>query len=275
MKRGRMSKVDMQYIRDNAHFKNYVDIAEELDREPVAIKNYIETKLNLTVNLSTKGGPVDLVNTKLKDKNIWLTLVQQFSEEELDHIEYEWGQINEQFKGDILPLEELQVVDAIRMGVLMNRDLIQQRKNSTMIEEYELEITKAKKEIPLDIAQVANMELQLITVRTSQEVLGKDYRDLQDKKNNIIKLIKGTREQRVKRVESSKESFTQWMTQIVNDQDTRRNLSIRMEKMRLSMIDEEVRLSAYHKYEDGGIDQPFLTPQTVKDDNANVYANQE
>ena len=39
-----------------------------------------------------------------------------------------------------------------------------------------------------------------------------------------------------------------------------------MEKMRLAMEKEKGRLSDYHKYEDGLIDQPFLTPETVKDD---------
>ncbi len=36
----------------------------------------------------------------------------------------------------------------------------------------------------------------------------------------------------------------------------------------LSQMDaEKNRLSEYHKYEDGNVDQPFLTPDTVKDDN--------
>jgi len=267
MKRGRMSKEDMQYIRDNAHFKSYIDIADEIDRDPQAIKNFIENKMDLKVNLSPQGGPVDLTATPLRDKNIWGTLQQQFSDEELSYIEYEWGQITEQFRGDILPLEELQVIDAIRMGVLMNRDLIQQRKNQSMIETLEVAVSEERgKEGGPDVPHLANLELQVITVRAAQDILGKDYRDLQDKKNAIMKLIKGTREQRVKRVESSKESFTQWMTQIVNDADIRQRLSIRMEKMRLSMIDEEVRLSAYHKYETGEIDQPFLNCDTVKDD---------
>ena len=35
--------------------------------------------------------------------------------------------------------------------------------------------------------------------------------------------------------------------------------------MRLAMENERDRLSAFHKYEDGQVDQPFLTPDTVKD----------
>lgn len=38
---------------------------------------------------------------------------------------------------------------------------------------------------------------------------------------------------------------------------------IEMEKMRLAMNKERERLSALHKYDDGQIDQPFLTPDTV------------
>ena len=34
----------------------------------------------------------------------------------------------------------------------------------------------------------------------------------------------------------------------------------------LAMEKEKVRLSEFHKYEDGLIDQPFLTPETVEDD---------
>ena len=44
-----------------------------------------------------------------------------------------------------------------------------------------------------------------------------------------------------------------------------KDYGIQMEKMRLSMENEKQRLSQLHKYEDGTIDQPFLTPDTVKD----------
>ena len=38
-----------------------------------------------------------------------------------------------------------------------------------------------------------------------------------------------------------------------------------MEKMRLAMEQEKKRLSVFHKYTDESVDQPFLTPDTVKD----------
>ena len=32
------------------------------------------------------------------------------------------------------------------------------------------------------------------------------------------------------------------------------------------MEKEKIRLGKFHKYEDGGVDRPFLTPDTVKED---------
>ena len=39
-----------------------------------------------------------------------------------------------------------------------------------------------------------------------------------------------------------------------------------MEKMRLAMENEKKRLSEFHKYEDGEVDQPILTSETLISD---------
>ena len=46
--------------------------------------------------------------------------------------------------------------------------------------------------------------------------------------------------------------------------EIRKEFGTEMEKMRLAMEQEQKRLSDYHTYEDKGVDQPFLTPDTVK-----------
>jgi hypothetical protein len=49
----------------------------------------------------------------------------------------------------------------------------------------------------------------------------------------------------------------------MQDPEILKQYGLEMEKMRMAMINEQKRLSQYHKYEDGQIDQPFLTPDTV------------
>ena len=53
----------------------------------------------------------------------WVELQQQFTDDELKLFQYHWARIISQFKDDIIPTEELQVVDLIKLELLMNRAL--------------------------------------------------------------------------------------------------------------------------------------------------------
>ena len=79
----------------------------------------------------------------------------------------------------------------------------------------------------------------------------------------MLKEMKGTREQRIKRLEDSKQSFTSWVASLMQDPALMKQYGIEMEKMRMAMKKEGERLSGLHQYEDGTVDQPFLTPDTV------------
>ena len=55
------------------------------------------------------------------------------------------------------------------------------------------------------------------------------------------------------------------MAYLVSNPEVAMQYGEEMEKMRLAMEKEKERLSAYHKYTDEMVDQPFLTPDTVQD----------
>ena len=80
----------------------------------------------------------------------------------------------------------------------------------------------------------------------------------------MLKDLKATREQRIKRLEDSKQTFIGWVRNLMSNPQTRSELGTEMEKMRLAVNKEQERLSEYHKYEDSLVDQPFLTPDTTK-----------
>jgi len=82
----------------------------------------------------------------------------------------------------------------------------------------------------------------------------------------MLREIKGTREQRVKRLEDSKQSFIAWVASLMQDPDLMKTYGIEMEKMRLAMENEKIRLGKFHKYEDGQVDRPFLSADTVTED---------
>jgi hypothetical protein len=149
----------------------------------------------------------------------------------------------------------------------MNRALKCNKDNIEQISALEglIDLERSRDADQINRDELFNMERQCASLRASQESLNRDYRELQTKKNTMLKDMKATREQRVRRFEDSKTSFTGWMAFLIANPELTTSYGIAMEKMRIAMENEKVRLSAFHKYTDGMIDQPFLTPETVKD----------
>lgn len=261
MKRGRLSNDEARYITDNAKDISVEEIAANLERDPTTIENFI--KKNLKIGLSE----FEQAAYDLEDRPYWIELRQQFSQEELELFKYHWGRIISQFKDDVFPTEELQVVDVIKLELLMNRGLKQNKSNIDQITAFEELVRTERATDPdqQDRDYILNLERQIASLRAAQESLNRDYRDLQTKKSAMLKEMKGTREQRIKRLEDSKQSFVGWVTHLMQNPTLTQQYGLEMEKMRLAMEKEKGRLSNFHQYEDGQVDQPFLTPDTVKD----------
>ena len=172
-----------------------------------------------------------------------------------------------QFKDDVFHTEEMQIIDTIKLEVLMNRILRAQHENQEQIQALG-RVLQNEKQLPRDERDtelIINLERQIAVTRASQETLSKDYKDLQARKATMLKDLKGTREQRVKAIEDSKLTFASLVKKIATDHQFRSKIGIDMEKMRLAMENEKERLSDYVDYEDGQVDQPFLTPDTLKE----------
>ena len=264
MKKGRFTKTEQEFIRNNHREMSNLEIATHLDRDPISIQSYIKEKIG---NNTLDDREIEALHD-LQSRPFWKDLQKQFSEEELQSLLYHWSRIITQFRDDVLPTEELQIIDAIKLEILMNRALIGQQSNMKNISDYE-ELITVEKSKSLEIQDkdyIYNLERQIAVCRAAQDSLTRDYKDLQTKKAAMLKDLKATREQRIKRLEDSKQTFIGWVRNLMSNPDTRREIGIEMEKMRLAMNKEAERLSEYHKYEDGLIDQPFLTPDSVKDD---------
>jgi|TARA_A100001037_G_scaffold35150_1_gene27299 hypothetical protein len=261
MRKGRLSKPETKFITDNADTMTVEEIAQELDRDPSSIETFIKRKLRLGLSAEEE------VAYTLEERPYWSELKQQFTGDELELVKYHWGRIISQFKDDVFPTEELQVVDVIKLEILMNRGLKQNKENIDQIGVFEKLIQEERAMDPdqQDRDYILNLERQTATLRAAQESLNRDYRDLQTKKNSMLKEMKATREQRIRRLEDSRQSFTGWIAHLIQNPEIMKQYGLEMEKMRLAMEGEKQRLSEYHKYDDGIVDQPFLTPDTVKD----------
>lgn len=259
MKKGRISKEEEAWIQQNVGQLTSLQMAEYLDRDPESIEQFIKRKFKIGITNEEQAA------FELEDRPYWRELQLQFTESELELFKYHWARIISQFKDDVIPTEELQVVDLIKLELLMNRCLKQNKDNIEQIAAFEALADEARSVDPdqQDKEAIFNLDRQVASLRASQESLNRDYRELQAKKSLMLKEMKATREQRVKRLEDSKHNFTMWMTQLISNPELTRQWGIEMEKMRLAMMKERDRLAAYHKYDDGQVDQPFLTPETI------------
>jgi len=145
----------------------------------------------------------------------------------------------------------------------MNRAVTQQQQVMQDIAGLETILVAERSNEVTDHAEIGNIERQVGVLRAAQESLNKDYQDMLKQKNGILKEMKATRDARIKNLESNKHNFLSFMRQIVENREMRTRLGRDMEKMRLATDVEYSRLSEWHEYEDGEVDQPFLTPENV------------
>ncbi len=268
-KKGRISKDEELFIKERLHL-DVETLGSELNRDPDSVEEFIKRKVargEFDPPEWLQDDDTETAEYHLMSRPYWNEISQQFTDEELELFKYHWVRIIAQFNNEVIPTEEVQVVDLIKMDILMNRAL---RGNKENLEQIRVLEALVRDERANDLDQqnpddLFNWERQIASLKASQESLNKDYRELQTKKNGMLKDMKATREQRVKRMEDSKTNFTSWMAHLMTNPELAREYGKEMEKMRMAMDKEKDRLSQFHKYTDDQVDQPFLTPETVKD----------
>lgn len=261
MRKGRLDLDEQGYIKRHVRVNSYEEIATKLDRDPRSIKQWIEQNIGFT---DSEEIEIDAIHD-LKKKAYWNDLTEQFSSEELDMFIFHWKKMWAQFKDDVFHTEEIQILDTIKLEILMNRCLKMQNDSMKMMKDLATQREKEKNQDSPDFAMIDNLDRQILAIKASQESLSRDFKDLQTKKAAMLKDLKGTREQRVKAIEDSKQTFGGLIKKIITDVDFRREMGIEIEKMRMAMIAEKNRLAQPHEYVDGGVDLPFLTPEILEE----------
>ena len=111
MRKGRLSDDEKRFINRTAPSMTVEDIAKKLDRSVSAIDKYLKEELQIGLSASEAAG------YQLEQRPYFTELKQQFTDDELQLFKYHWGRIISQFKDDVFPTEELQVVDVIKLEI--------------------------------------------------------------------------------------------------------------------------------------------------------------
>lgn len=273
-KPGKFSTEDVDFIKQNID-KDPDWIAEQLGRNVDTVRNHMAK-----VHLSIFQGEVDddhSIIARLVGRKDWASIQRQFNIEELEIFKETWVRMYRQFGADVLPTEELQMISVIQLGLLKYRNLEERQESLKRIAELQVEALELRKEleeakalgdkdlISMAVANIAQNAEMTAVQRAATKSRTDEYEKFVEKERQTFKDLKATRDARIDNVKESKTTFIDWLKQLHEREkfeEESKELALRKEALKK----EKERLSDYHKYMDDSIDQPLLTPETVKDD---------
>ena len=267
-KRGQLSLTEEKYIKDNINELSIEDIASALNRNVAPIKKYIEK--NQLLQSSTEHADIEILGMKLRSKSFWPEVCKQFDKEsgELEYFEATWINLIKQFREDVLPAEELQIKQFITIDILINRSMKERKRHIAETEKLQKQVDfeYSMPESDRDTAKLANLETQLSFARNSIASYTNEYTKLLSEQQKISKDLKATREQRIKRIEDGKSSWT-GLIRMLEDEDIREKEGRQLEILKMATDKFKDDLQKPHQYQDNEFDTPILNAESVLKNN--------
>ena len=162
----------------------------------------------------------------------------------------------------------MEILEVIRTEVLINRGMEDRQEALLNVERLNrlIEEEMDKPAPARDVNALSNFQQQLGAAIASKSAYINEHEKLLTKKERLLKDLKGTREQRKRNADDAKTNFSSWLRQL-DDDDTRKKEGFDMVVQRVAADKALERLSEYHEYEDGVVDQPVLNSDTlIKDE---------
>lgn len=247
-KSGRWTKVQEDYMRKNYEKVPVEEMALYLEKNPATVRKYCREKLGMTEEAKLA------ISAKfdIQRSPIWADLSAQMTPEELKSFLYNWQNFMVQFKHDVYSTERMQLIEVCRIEVLLNRNMKKTYEADINFAKIQIQIEAEKaKGISRDEGKIANMEMLLSSIRMSQPEFTREYKDLLQRKESLVKSVAGSREQRITRIADNKATINSWMINLIENDELRRQMGIELTKGNLAMLKEYERLSDYNTFCDG------------------------
>jgi hypothetical protein len=271
-KRGAWSAAEKEYVKANHDKVSVEEMAAHLNRDVATLKRYVEA--NHTGKHAKKRAARAEASEDLRESRAWRKLKDEFTEEELAYFEEEYTDLYQQFQCEVFKTEEQQIRKAITLDILMRRNLAARKKLLADIDRMDDWQRKASQDYKRDKDRLdaddrqrreeflLNLETQLQSLRAAEQSKTKEFSDLDTRHQKLMEALKATREQRIDRVQSSKQSWLGLLRDLA-EEDRARQEGRLMTLMEEATGREHKRLARPHVYDDGTVDQPILSADTV------------
>ena len=250
----KLNKSDREYIDKHHQTMSSSEISTLLLKPIVLIEDYI--------------ADINDDNYKnLRSSKAWKQLKQEMDEEELEYFEEQYVKYMAQFREDVLVTEETQIFLVIRFEVMMHRNAKSKRNSGKEIGRLiRMQADFTDRFDPTDIMSdadrnyILNLETQIQAAKASEQARSNEFIKLEEKHQGLLKDLKATRDQRITRIESSKETYLSIIKRLQNEEE-RDLVGGTMETMKMATRKEEDKLTSPHTFADGSQDMPLLKPR--------------
>lgn len=268
---GNLSRADRQYIINNIGIRSEQEIADAIQKSVNSVSrcitehNYRTVGMTKTANDKTK---IDLIQKALRNRPEWKQFKAEFSSEELKVFTYQYAMIVSQFNSDVLPTEELQIFQAIKLHIMMSRIMRERNVALQKAEELDNKLLALLNGRTMDklneqeIQEYESVETLKLSILDAQMKGATQYLKLEEKSAAIMKTLKATRDQRIKDIEKTSETFLDIIRKLESN-DWRTQEGRQLALFKKAMQKERKKLSESHVYCDGIDDKPLLSADTI------------
>jgi hypothetical protein len=277
-----MTTEDGRFILQNVGKLTVSEMAKKLGRREEAVVRFLR-KNSLGASGQSEVSPkqptqdvaetaegIDSIRSSLRSSEAWKRIKQEFSKDELSFFEESYVSLMSQFKssGGVLPSEERQVFSVITLDILIGRNVKKQKKALEEICELETERSiLLGGRVPSSLPEEAMKRYKALSAainaaQSAERERTAEYVQLLQRHESLMKALKSTRDQRVREIESGQQTIL-GLIKLLQQKDIQQRESRQAELMRLAAEKEHRRLGALHEYDDGSLDRPILSAETV------------
>jgi hypothetical protein len=269
LKKGSLSDEEKRTIEQRIKFDTFASIAKDLNRDPSTIRKWCQRKGVTTDTVSVQKN----IDEKKKRSPHFEELNNILTEREMDLAVRVYTDLMKQFGGDVLPSEEIQVIDFCTVSAMLNRALSREKEILRLLEQQsnlrqELEKEKAALTEEDDheswYDRLDQVDLRIASLSDELKEVKKNQIAFYQKKENTNKAMHGSRDQRAKELAAITENWADFVVYLKTNVGFRTRLGLEIERNRLAINEEFIRLSEIHKYADGEMDYPIFNSKVLK-----------
>ena len=280
LKQGSLSDQEKRSIEQLIKFENYATIAKKLNRNPGTIRKWCQRN-GITTDHASVGKNIE---EKKKRSPHFEELTNILTDREMDLAVKIYTDVMKQFGGDVLPSEEIQVIDFCLISALLNRALGREKEILRLMEQQTslrdaLEEEKGKMEDEDEkdnwYDKVDQVDMRIGALSDELKECKKNQLSFIDKKEKHTNSMGASRNARAKELSKSNENWGDFVMFVKTNVGFRTKLGLELEKHRLSIQEEFIRLSALHEFADGIVDYPILNSDVMEMEGANILIEEK